>query len=543
MKFFISGSAGLIGGQAVEYFGGKGHQIFGLDNDQRQEFFGKEGGTLWNLSRVAHKTPNYTHNQSDVRDRHTINHLFQTQGPFDVVVHCAAQPSHDKSREIPVEDFDINAVGTLNLLEATRQHCPSAAFIFLSTNKVFGDTPNKGLIAEFETRYDYVDSEFKGIDEFCSLDQSTHSIFGASKVAADVLVQEYGHIYGLKTTVFRGGCLTGPGHSGVELHGFLSYLVKTCINDKTYKIYGYKGKQVRDNLHSYDVVRAMEEVIANPGQGDVFNLGGGRENSVSILEAIEKIEKLTGKTIKTEYVPENRVGDHICYISDMRKFRAKYPNWKVTKSVDNILEDILRQQYWGMYSDHKETVTYPLTEDSTVLDVGGYRGTWSQDIIDRYNPHVYIFEPIKEFFSTCQFRFRDNPKVKVFNFGLGGKNSRATLKKQGMNTSAVREEMPKDCVFGDPVPEEVEVRDITEVFPFDKVDLVSLNCEGAEYEVLQRLIDTDLIGRINHLQIQFHDFFPDAKALRGKIREELSERFTEQFNHDFVWEGWKSKTA
>lgn len=542
MKIFISGSAGLLGGEAAEYFGSKGHTVHGLDNNQRKEFFGAGGDTNWNLHRIAHKIPNYIHHESDIRDRHTINWLFETQGKFDVVIHCAAQPSHDKSREIPIEDFDINAVGTLNILEATRKHSPDAVFIFLSTNKTYGTAPNEIPLVEDTTRYEYLDEYYKGVDETCRIDQSTHSIFGASKVAADVLVQEYGHIYGLKTTVFRGGCLTGPGHSGVELHGFLSYLVKCCINDKTYKIYGYKGKQVRDNLHSYDVVRAMEEVIANPGQGEVFNLGGGRENSVSILEAIEKVEKLTGKKLKTEYVPENRVGDHICYISDMSKFRARYPNWQVTKSVDDILEDILRQQYWGLYSDHKETVTYPLTEQSAVLDIGGYRGTWSQDIINRYNPYVYIFEPIKEFFSACQFRFKDNPKVKVFNYGLGGKNSRAILKKQGMNTSAVREEMPKDCVFGDPVPEEVEVRDIAEVFPFDKVDLVSLNCEGTEYEVLRRLIDTNLIDRIEHLQIQFHDFFPDAKALRGKIRTELAERFTESFSHEFVWESWKSKT-
>ena len=277
----MTGSAGLIGGEVVEYFGARGHQVFGIDNNARREFFGEAGDVLWNLARVAHKVPDYKHHEADIRDFTEINNIFKQDGPFDAVIHCAAQPSHDKSREIPVVDFEVNAFGTLNMLEATRQFSPGSVFIFTSTNKVYGDAPNKEEIVEKETRYDYT-SHWFDIDESCSIDQSTHSIFGASKVAADIMVQEYGRYYGLKTTVFRGGCLTGPGHSGVELHGFLSYLVKVAITGATYKIYGYKGKQVRDNIHSYDVIRAMEEVIKNPRVGEVYNIGGGRENSISV---------------------------------------------------------------------------------------------------------------------------------------------------------------------------------------------------------------------------------------------------------------------
>lgn len=534
MRFLISGSSGLIGGQTVEYFDGKGHAIIGLDNHQRKEFFGDSGDSSWNLHKVFHVCKNFKHHGTDIRNRHAVDQVFKEFGPFDAVIHCAAQPSHDKSRDIPLVDFDINAVGTLNLLEATRQHSSNAVFLFLSSNKVYGTAPNEIQLIEDKTRYDYLDEYFKGIDENCRIDQSTHSIFGASKVAADVLVQEYGRYFGLKTTVFRGGCLTGPGHSGVELHGFLSYLVKTCISGNTYKIYGYKGKQVRDNLHSYDVVRAMEEVIANPGQGDVFNLGGGRENSVSILEAIEKIEKLIGKKIKTEYVDTPRVGDHICYISDMRKFCSKYPKWKVTKSIDDILLDIAGQEFWGVETEHLETLTYPLTKDSIVLDIGGYRGTYSKSIIDRYDPHVFIFEPIKEYYDECCRRFAANPKVKVFNFGLSDKAGRATFQKDGIRTSEF---------IAAAQPEEVEIRDIADVLPFDKIDLVSINCEGGEYKILNRLLDTNLIDRITQLQVQFHDLFPEAKVEREKLRGRLREKFNESFNFEFIWESWQTKSS
>jgi CDP-paratose 2-epimerase len=261
---------------------------------------------------------------------------------FDLIIHCAAQPSHDKAKEIPLVDFEVNALGTLILLEATRQHCPDAVFILMSTNKVYGDAPNEKPLKELPTRYEYADpADFEGIDETCRIDRSLHSVFGASKVAADVMAQEYGRYFGLKVGIFRGGCLTGPSHSGVELHGFLSYLVKVAVTGQTYTVCGYKGKQVRDNIHSYDVIRAMEEFAANPRPGEVYNLGGGRANSISILEAIDHIEQLTGRKINWVYRDQNRIGDHICYISDLRKFEEHYPKWSVTRSLRTILEEMV----------------------------------------------------------------------------------------------------------------------------------------------------------------------------------------------------------
>jgi CDP-paratose 2-epimerase len=269
---------------------------------------------------------------------------------FELIVHCAAQPSHDKASEIPMQDFEVNALGTVNLLGATWKHAPEAVFVLLSTNKVYGDAPNEIPVKELETRYDYARPEdFEGVDESCRIDQSLHSLFGASKAAADLTAQEYGRYYKMNVGIFRGGCLTGPWHSGVELHGFLSYLVKLALCGGTYKIFGYKGKQVRDNLHSYDVVRAIEEFAKNPRPGEVYNLGGGRGNSISILEAIERIEQLTGQKLNWRYVEEARRGDHICYISNVGKFRGHYPNWRVTRNLDAILEEMFttQREMWG----------------------------------------------------------------------------------------------------------------------------------------------------------------------------------------------------
>jgi CDP-paratose 2-epimerase len=342
MKLLVTGSSGLIGGEAVEYFCKQGNAVFGIDNNMRREFFGNAGDTLWNLNRLRRTVSGFNHYDLDIRDYRAIINFFKDYGPFDAVIHCAAQPSHDKSREIPLIDFDVNTVGTMHLLEATRLMSPEAVFIFMSTNKVYGDAPNEKLLAELPTRFEFAKKEdYNGIDESCRIDQSTHSIFGASKLSADILAQAYGRYFGLKTTVFRGGCLTGPGHSGVELHGFLSYLLKTASEGKTYKIYGYKGKQVRDNIHSYDVARAMDEVIKNPRCGAVYNIGGGRENSISILEAIEKAENITGRVMAREYVDQPRVGDHICYISDLSKFKSHYPNWSISKSLDDIFSGIM----------------------------------------------------------------------------------------------------------------------------------------------------------------------------------------------------------
>jgi len=345
MKILVTGSSGLIGSEAVEHFDRLGHEVTGVDNNMRRIFFGPQGDTLWNLERLKRAAKRFTHTALDIRDRAAIDDLFQVQR-FDLIVHCAAQPSHDKARDIPLLDFEVNALGTMHLLEATRQHSPEAVFVFLSTNKVYGDAPNEIPMKELEKRYDYARPEdFNGIDETCCIDRMLHSLFGASKAAADLLVQEYGRYFKMNVGIFRGGCLTGPAHSGVELHGFLSYLAKVTLTGGTYSVFGYKGKQVRDNIHSHDVVRAIEEFAANPGSGEVYNLGGGRENSVSMLEAIERIEQMSGRKLNWQYVEEARKGDHICYISNLGKLKRDYPNWKITRGLDTILEEIIASQW------------------------------------------------------------------------------------------------------------------------------------------------------------------------------------------------------
>jgi CDP-paratose 2-epimerase len=345
MKVLVTGSNGLIGSEAVEHFDRQGHEVFGVDNNMRRVFFGVAGDTLWNLERLKNTCKRFSHSALDIRDRAAINELFASQR-FDLIVHCAAQPSHDKARDIPLLDFEVNALGTVNLLEATRQHCGDAVFVFMSTNKVYGDSPNEIPVKEMETRYDYARAEdYEGIDESCRIDRTLHSLFGASKAAADIVAQEYGRYFRMNVGIFRGGCLTGPAHSAVELHGFLSYLVNVALSGGRYTVYGYKGKQVRDNIHSHDVVRAIEEFAANPRPGEVYNLGGGRQNSVSVLEAIARIEKLTGRKLDWHYVDEARKGDHICYISNLRKFQRDYPKWKITRSVDAIVEEMVASRH------------------------------------------------------------------------------------------------------------------------------------------------------------------------------------------------------
>jgi CDP-paratose 2-epimerase len=342
MKVLITGSNGLIGSEAVSHYDSKGHEVHGIDNNMRREFFGPQGDTRWNLERLRQTTRHFRHHELDIRDRQKILDLFKS-GKFDLIVHCAAQPSHDKAKEIPFVDFDVNAVGTLNLLEATRQTNPEAVFIFMSTNKVYGDAPNEIPLKELSTRWDYARAEdFNGVREDCRIDRTMHSLFGASKTAADVVAQEYGRYFGMKVGIFRGGCLTGENHSGVQLHGFLSYLVKVALAGETYTIFGYKGKQVRDQIHSADVLAAFAEFTQKPRPGEVYNLGGGRENSASILECIQKIEALTGKKISYTYTDKARAGDHICYISDLGRFKSHYPNWKISHSLDQILEKMVR---------------------------------------------------------------------------------------------------------------------------------------------------------------------------------------------------------
>lgn len=344
MRILITGSSGLIGSEAVEYFDRQGHQVHGIDNNMRKLFFGAAGDTTWNLQRLQKIMKNFQHHEINIIDKQRIDELF-SQYKFDLVIHCAAQPSHDKAKEIPILDFQVNALGTINLLEATRSYCPEAVFIHVSTNKVYGDAPNELPLVELESRWDYANADdYEGIKETCRIDQCLHSLFGASKTAGDIMAQEYGRYFGMKVGIFRGGCLTGPSHSGVELHGFLSYLVKVAISGQPYTIFGYKGKQVRDQIHSYDVIRAFEEFFQNPHPGAVYNLGGGRSNSVSVLEAIQLIENMTGKPTNWSYSEINRVGDHICYISDLSKLKSHFPNWSITISLPQIIEQIVESE-------------------------------------------------------------------------------------------------------------------------------------------------------------------------------------------------------
>ena len=337
MNILVTGSSGLIGSQAVEHYEVQGHNVHGIDNNMRRAFFGEPGDTLWNLRRLQSAYPRFMHHDIDIRDRKALEGLFR-EVRFDLVVHCAAQPSHDKAKDIPILDFEVNALGTLNLLEMTRLHCPDAVFIHMSTNKVYGDAPNELPLRELNTRWEYARPEdYNGIGETCRIDQTTHSLFGASKTAGDVVAQEYGRYFGMKVGIFRGGCLTGPSHSGVELHGFLSYLVKVAVQGKPYTIFGYKGKQVRDNIHSFDVIRAFEAFARNPRPGEVYNLGGGRGNSTSVLEAIDLIGQVANVKIQYAYDDRNRVGDHICYISNLNKLRTHFPEWDITIGLPEMI--------------------------------------------------------------------------------------------------------------------------------------------------------------------------------------------------------------
>ncbi|MGC8751784.1 NAD-dependent epimerase/dehydratase family protein [Hydrotalea sp.] len=337
----VTGSSGLVGSEVCLYFAQKGYKIHGVDNNQRAVFFGPAGDTRWNQQRLLHSISGFRHHEVDVRNRSAILDLVKTIRP-DAIVHTAAQPSHDKAAQIPFDDFDTNAGGTLNMLEAARQYCPEAPFIHMSTNKVYGDAPNRIALTEMPTRWDYADPTYaEGIPETFSIDQSKHSLFGASKVAADVMVQEYGRYFNMPTCALRGGCLTGPNHSGVELHGFLSYLVKCNWEGKSYTIFGYKGKQVRDNIHSYDIARFMEAFMATPRAGEVYNLGGGKANTCSILEAFQITESFTGKAQVYSYIDQPRSGDHICYYSDLRKMKAHYPGWDISISLTETIRQIV----------------------------------------------------------------------------------------------------------------------------------------------------------------------------------------------------------
>lgn len=342
-KLLVTGSAGLIGSESVKFFAKRGFKVYGIDNDMRAYFFGEEGSTKWNLERLKKEVKNYTHFNVDIRDNKKVEEIFK-ENKFDLIIHTAAQPSHDWAAKEPLTDFSINATGTLILLENFRKYCPEAVFIFTSTNKVYGDNPNKLPFIEKRTRWELPrwHKYYKGIDENMSLDNCLHSIFGASKVAADIMVQEYGRYFGLNTGVFRGGCLTGPAHSATQLHGFLAYLIKCIATGKKYTILGYKGKQVRDNIHSSDLVNAFWHFYKKPRKGEVYNIGGSRNSNISMMEAIEKIEKILGKKANIEYVDTPRRGDHIWYISDVSKFKSHYPKWDFEYDIDRIIEEICR---------------------------------------------------------------------------------------------------------------------------------------------------------------------------------------------------------
>ncbi len=339
----ITGSSGLIGSEAVAYFDRRGWQVHGIDNNMRQSFFGPDGDTTPNLDRLRHTTSHFTHYPLDIRDRAAISDMVRAQRPA-LIIHCAAQPSHDLAKDRPFDDFEINAGGTLNLLEAARQHCPESPFIFMSTNKVYGDAPNERPLVELPTRWDYADpADIHGISEQCRIDRTLHSLFGASKLAADVLVQEYGRYFNMPTVCLRAGCLTGPNHAGAELHGFLSYLARAVKEGRAYRIFGYRGKQVRDNIHSRDVCRFFEMFYQQPSVAAVYNLGGGRANSVSMQEAIARFEALLDRRLAVEYVDQPRVGDHICYISDLRQLQSAYPSWQLEHSLDMIFDELAGQ--------------------------------------------------------------------------------------------------------------------------------------------------------------------------------------------------------
>ena len=337
----VTGSSGLIGSEVSTYFATElGYSVHGVDNNQRAVFFGPAGDTRWNQHRLQRELRGFQHHELDIRDRAGVRRLIAELRP-SAIVHTAAQPSHDRAAAIPFDDFDTNATGTLNLLEAARQECPESPFVHMSTNKVYGDAPNHIPLQELDTRWDYADPSFAaGIPETFTIDQSKHSLFGASKVASDVMVQEYGRYFGMPTCCLRGGCLTGPNHSGVELHGFLSYLVKCNLEGRKYTVFGYKGKQVRDNIHSFDVARFIAAFVAAPRSGEVYNLGGGKQNSCSILEAFAITERLTGRAQVYAYLDQPRIGDHICYYSDLRKMRSHYPQWDITRSVEATIGEI-----------------------------------------------------------------------------------------------------------------------------------------------------------------------------------------------------------
>ncbi len=343
----ITGSTGLVGSEAVNFFCDKGFDVIGIDNNLRKFFFGKDGSTIWIKNKLLKRNKNFKNLNLDIRNYEKLQKIFKKYSRnISLIIHCAAQPSHDYGKNYPIIDFNVNATGTLNLLELTKKYCPNSPFIFMSTNKVYGDNPNNLRLIEKKNRWELTKENkyFKGIDEQFSIDHCTHSFFGVSKTYADLIVQEYGNNVGLKTACFRAGCITGPNHSGAKLHGFLSYLVKSCVSKKKYTIIGYKGKQVRDNMHSFDLVNCFWEFYKKPKKGEVYNIGGGRHSNCSVIEALNLVEKLTNIKIQKQIIKTPRVGDHIWYISNLSKFKKHYPKWKQKYNTKKIIEELIEYQ-------------------------------------------------------------------------------------------------------------------------------------------------------------------------------------------------------
>ncbi len=372
----VTGSAGLVGSECVRYFSSKGMEVVGIDNDMRRYFFGEEASTSWMRTRLQDEIPSYVHVDLDIRHQEEVFRLFKRFGRgIELVIHAAAQPSHDWAAREPLVDFSVNATGTLVMLEATRTYAADAAFIFMSTNKVYGDRPNQLPLVEKSTRWSPApgSGHSNGIGEDMPIDKSLHSLFGASKAAADLLVQEYGRYFGMKTACFRGGCLTGPNHSGAQLHGFLAYLVRCCLTNQPYTVFGYKGKQVRDNIHSADLVLAFDEFFHAPRQGEVYNMGGGTASNCSMLEAIQLCEEIVGQPMQWQYTDTNRVGDHIWYVSDLTRFRTHYPNWQMHYGVRQIIQEIFesnRDRYRGSILGGAIAQAIALTHDSKSVGAG-----------------------------------------------------------------------------------------------------------------------------------------------------------------------------
>jgi FkbM family methyltransferase len=482
MKILIAGSSGLIGGEAVEYFGSREHQIVGIDGRLRMQKFGPEADNQWNLHRVAHKAPFYTHHSLDLREpSHLRFHVFENQVPFDVIIDCAGEPE-----------------GTKNLIAIAEKYSPNALFIYMSR-------------------------------------------LGYNSTELDVTYSA------LKSVVLRLGNVSGPGEAGVPEDGKLSYILKCAINNRKCDFPAGVEAEVSTYISSYDVISAVEEIINNPKNKETYELTGTRDDIIDTVLLVDKFEVKMSK--KIDYKIATKFDYDRVNVSFSDRFQKHYPNWKRTKNLGTIMDEMIQHAYWGRYSDHEDTKTYDLNESSVVVDIGGYRGAFTDDISKKYNPYIFLFEPVKEFYDACVTRFRYNLKVLSHNFGLSDKDEFFTLSKQGQNTSAFRggpgqPTLVADAVYGEPIPEVCFLKDAAGVFEqnrWPEFDLVSINAEGGEFKIIPRLIESGQINRIKNLQVQFHRFVPGADTLRNEIRSKLSGTHREKFCYPWVWESWTRK--